>query len=410
MGSKIKKRIVSLFLMNMIGVQFIPHIGYASEIILSSNQSQNIEVQHNAEVYEQPLESRKSETRPDWLLGGVYDKVPKEITFTGYLMVNTAFGDRDTYPSAIHGGRSDLILPSGLFTIYTLQDNAKFVEFPKITAPSLGKDGNLGESDVIYDTGLISYSVDGYTFQNELPSSPELIRAIRFDWGKGGHVTYPMGNFGVESITGKVVVDQSNVTAGDQATIMKNVTKGTFTKNNVEQTDLKTTNYVVKVKENQSSLEVKDSTVRVGEKWETKDNFVSATDPDGNPLSLSDLTVSGSVDTSKAGKYEVTYTNAGLSKTAVITVIGNSEDEEHDFPNDNTGQGTGDSGKNNNTTDDGMSRGLSERNKTDFYQDKLGKLPQTGELNSVNSWILGLILLASTTILFLFRKNKNNID
>ncbi|MGI1826423.1 immunoglobulin-like domain-containing protein, partial [Lactiplantibacillus plantarum] len=78
----------------------------------------------------------------------------------------------------------------------------------------------------------------------------------------------------------------------------------------------------------QTSIDTKDSTLVAGPNttWSAGDNFVSATDADGKALSLTDLKVSGSVDPTKAGRYEVTYsyTDAAgnvVTKTATITVV-----------------------------------------------------------------------------------------
>ena len=72
-----------------------------------------------------------------------------------------------------------------------------------------------------------------------------------------------------------------------------------------------------------STIEVKDSTLYVGDNWQAADNFVSATDRDGVNVSFTDVTVSGSVDTSKVGSYEVTYTNGKASTVATIHVVEN---------------------------------------------------------------------------------------
>ncbi|EOH8749955.1 bacterial Ig-like domain-containing protein [Enterococcus faecalis] len=76
----------------------------------------------------------------------------------------------------------------------------------------------------------------------------------------------------------------------------------------------------VTMKENKATLKAKDSTLYVGDKWTSKDNFVSATDKDGNALTVDDLEVEGTVDTNTAGVYEVTYKNGSLSETAKVTV------------------------------------------------------------------------------------------
>lgn len=72
----------------------------------------------------------------------------------------------------------------------------------------------------------------------------------------------------------------------------------------------------------QTALDVKDLTIYVGDKWEAKDNFVSAKDKDGKELTVKDIAVTGAdkVNTAKTGTYKVIYTNAGITKTATITV------------------------------------------------------------------------------------------
>ncbi|NQE04190.1 bacterial Ig-like domain-containing protein, partial [Enterococcus gallinarum] len=71
----------------------------------------------------------------------------------------------------------------------------------------------------------------------------------------------------------------------------------------------------------QTSVKAKDSTLYVGDTWLAEDNFVSATDKDGKSLSIAEVTVSGDVDTSKAGSYQVTYKNGNTESVATITVV-----------------------------------------------------------------------------------------
>ncbi|WP_404997515.1 bacterial Ig-like domain-containing protein [Enterococcus gallinarum] len=71
----------------------------------------------------------------------------------------------------------------------------------------------------------------------------------------------------------------------------------------------------------QTSVKAKDSTLYVGYTWQAEDNFVSATDKQGNNVTFSEVTVSGDVDTSKAGSYQVTYKNGNAESVATITVV-----------------------------------------------------------------------------------------
>ncbi|EKE3390978.1 bacterial Ig-like domain-containing protein [Enterococcus faecalis] len=76
----------------------------------------------------------------------------------------------------------------------------------------------------------------------------------------------------------------------------------------------------VTVKADQSKLEVKDTTIYVGDKWKPEDNFVSATDKTGQDVPFEKITVSGQVDTSKAGVYPIVYSYEGKEETAHVTV------------------------------------------------------------------------------------------
>ncbi|HFC9354508.1 TPA: bacterial Ig-like domain-containing protein [Enterococcus hirae] len=81
----------------------------------------------------------------------------------------------------------------------------------------------------------------------------------------------------------------------------------------------------VTVKENQESIQAKDSVIYVGDQWDPQANFVSATDEDGMPLAFTPKMVEGSVDSQKTGDYFVTYTNGIASKTIKVTVKENKE-------------------------------------------------------------------------------------
>ncbi|EKP7339173.1 BspA family leucine-rich repeat surface protein [Listeria monocytogenes] len=68
-------------------------------------------------------------------------------------------------------------------------------------------------------------------------------------------------------------------------------------------------------------VNVKDSTLMVGDTWNPADNFVSGLDNAGDPVDFSAITVSGSVDTTQPGLYSVDYSNGGVTSTATITVL-----------------------------------------------------------------------------------------
>ncbi|MBE9894309.1 LPXTG cell wall anchor domain-containing protein [Enterococcus casseliflavus] len=77
---------------------------------------------------------------------------------------------------------------------------------------------------------------------------------------------------------------------------------------------------LITVRADQTTVKVHDSELYTGENWTAKDNFDSATDRDGKPVDFEDINATGTVDTTKAGKYEVTYSYHGIESKALITV------------------------------------------------------------------------------------------
>ena len=71
----------------------------------------------------------------------------------------------------------------------------------------------------------------------------------------------------------------------------------------------------VTVKPDQSKLEVKDTTIYVGDSWKPEDNFVSATERDGHAISFDKVQVKGEVDTKKTGEYQISYTTEPVNET-----------------------------------------------------------------------------------------------
>ena len=144
-----------------------------------------------------------------------------------------------------------------------------------------------------------------------------------------------------------------------------------------------TVNVTVLDKKDLSTIKAKDSTLHVGDKWNAEDNFISAADSSGRLLSFLDVTVTGSVDTSKAGVYPITYTNGGVSQTVNVTVL-----EKTMTPSSNS--------KPSNTA-------TLAADKTEGK-----KLPTTGDSNL--SWListLGIMVLISVSIFAVLRHKKN---
>ncbi|AUJ30854.1 hypothetical protein BSQ49_04310 [Liquorilactobacillus hordei] len=176
----------------------------------------------------------------------------------------------------------------------------------------------------------------------------------------------------------------------------------------------------VTVVASQAVIDAKDSTLVAGPNtsWSAGDNFVDAKDADGNKVDLANITVSGNVDTTKAGSYEVTYSytdKAGnvISKTITVTVIAKQEPitPNHDDFNDNSGNNStiNDDTKSISTTSS-VNTKMTKVVKAPNVVEKSSLLPQTGDEGSSETTIIGMILviLASVGSIFgLGKQNKN---
>jgi len=78
---------------------------------------------------------------------------------------------------------------------------------------------------------------------------------------------------------------------------------------------------------NLAAIDTRSSQLTVGEQWHAKDNLVGATDYAGNPLTINDLKIDGTVNWQQPGQYLVRYTYdkhpelTPIIKTALITVV-----------------------------------------------------------------------------------------
>ncbi|HBI1605159.1 TPA: bacterial Ig-like domain-containing protein, partial [Enterococcus faecalis] len=103
-----------------------------------------------------------------------------------------------------------------------------------------------------------------------------------------------------------------------------------------------------------SRLQVKDSTIYVGDSWKPEDNFVSATDKTGQDVPFEKIDVQGTVNVDKIGDYEIVYKNGTKEAKAIVHVrddsrlqvkdstiyVGDSWEPEENFVSatDKTGQ------------------------------------------------------------------------
>lgn len=111
--------------------------------------------------------------------------------------------------------------------------------------------------------------------------------------------------------------------------------------------------------ESQSTLQVQDSTLQVGDTWQPEANVVVVTDVNGDTVPFDELLVTGTVDTTKAGVYEITYqyTDAsGKVFTEVVTVTVVEVDD---------GDANGEQPDDGDDTDEAEQPGDGEANETD---------------------------------------------
>lgn len=195
-----------------------------------------------------------------------------------------------------------------------------------------------------------------------------------------------------------------------------------------------TTIFIYSKNEDRSHIVVHDSTLKVGEDWSPEDNFDEAIDFEGNVEDFSDIIVDGSVDTTKAGTYEVTYSipeehwnrstvEGDHSATAKIVV---SEEGTETDGSDNNGESSGeeergkDKGVNSNTDTSGANNiEVTANNKAEsnvIVTDK-GKstsenqvLPQTGEDKTFSHIVsiigIALLVLGISLTTLCFNKKK----
>ncbi|MGC9268221.1 bacterial Ig-like domain-containing protein, partial [Listeria ivanovii] len=76
----------------------------------------------------------------------------------------------------------------------------------------------------------------------------------------------------------------------------------------------------VTVAQDLTTVNAHNSTLYIGDTWSATDNFDSAINKEGNSVAFTDVTASGTVNTSVAGTYPVTYTYNGVAATIQVTV------------------------------------------------------------------------------------------
>ncbi|MDT2551688.1 bacterial Ig-like domain-containing protein [Lactococcus petauri] len=168
----------------------------------------------------------------------------------------------------------------------------------------------------------------------------------------------------------------------------------------------------ITVKESQTSVQVKDSSLFVGEAWTAQDNFVSATDRYGEIVPFDRITVEETVDTDTAGTYKVTYTYDGVEATAEITVKArggngngatNGGESNNGGTESNNGDGTNGNGTSGEDDDRKEEPNHSDNKEDEHKQTSTDNLPRTGEIGGLFG-ALGLANLMHALTLWLKRR------
>ena len=177
-----------------------------------------------------------------------------------------------------------------------------------------------------------------------------------------------------------------------------------YTKNPVSEEDL-------------SHITVHDSDLKVGDNWTPEDNFDEATDFEGKVEKFSDIIVEGSVDTKKAGTYEVTYSipEEHWSKSSSVEGVHSATAKivvsEEDTETDGSGSESNNSGNNTGSFDKGSpsDNGVlltNVQNNQEQIKQKNQILPQTGEHFSAIAFMAGLSLLVLGSLFAVLRFKK----
>ncbi len=139
----------------------------------------------------------------------------------------------------------------------------------------------------------------------------------------------------------------------------------------------------ITVQAGKQSIDAKDSTLFIGDKWSAEDNFISTTDKSGHMMSFNPSMVSHDVDTSKAGIYRVSYRNGSATKTITVTVKERSSgihQENTQSPKDKPVV----TGNTNNSYDKG--------------KDRLKVLPKTGETSPKIKILVGITMVLTACL------------
>lgn len=161
----------------------------------------------------------------------------------------------------------------------------------------------------------------------------------------------------------------------------------------------------VNVIPSKASIITKDTELIAGPntKWQASDNFSGAFDQEGKPVDFKDIQVDGTVDTTKAGSYKITYsytdaTGNIISNTATVTVkdLNSTQNNDKGNLNGNTSSMNDEARPSNNKNNDSAIKQLLENT-----------LPKTAAEKVSVLILFGVIIAALSSVLILNkRRNK----
>ena len=147
----------------------------------------------------------------------------------------------------------------------------------------------------------------------------------------------------------------------------------------------------VTIKDKQTAVNVHDSSIYVGDTWKAEENFDSAFDKDDHEVDFSQITIDDSkVQKSKDGVYDVSYTYAGVTSIAKVTV---KDKESTILPSEDD--------KNKEKSSEKNIEKINTKKTTSEGSVLENKLPETGEsqLSLIATMVTGLAILLISVLM-----------
>ncbi|MCT3282529.1 BspA family leucine-rich repeat surface protein [Lactiplantibacillus pentosus] len=249
-------------------------------------------------------------------------------TVTALVIVKADQTSLNVHDTDLHAGGT--WQPQDAFDGATDKDGQP-IDFSNVTVTGDVNPAVPGEYQVTYTVGNQSQTITVTVKENQASLNLHQHHVTVHTDGQGGSTWQPQTNFHNATDVDGQPVDWSAIevigmpdwtTAGDYQVTYQ-------FKNQHGKLVMATVTITVVIEEDdeqgesQSAFQVQDSTLQVGDAWQPEANVVVVTDVNGDTVPFDELLVTGTVDTTKAGVYEITYqyTDAsGKVFTEVVTV------------------------------------------------------------------------------------------